>query len=278
MSAPKLFISYSWSSQEYEKRVVALAEELTSMGIEVILDKWDLKEGQDKYQFMEKMVTDPDIKKVAILCDRVYAAKADERKGGVGTETQIISREVYEKVEQNKFVAVVMERDDEGREHLPTYYKSKIYIDLSSAETYSEDFEQLVRWVYDKPRHVKPPLGTRPAFLDEEPALSLGTAPILRRALHAIKNGLPYAGGAFDEYSELFLRNLERFRLERGGNDFDDRCLANIEQTLPVRNEVVQLITAVAQYLPTAEFVTKVHRLLEGLTPYLYHPPGHSGC
>ena len=73
MSNPKLFISYSWSSHSHEQLVLQIATELVESGVDVILDKWDLKEGHDAYAFMEKMVTDPDIKKVAIISDRVYA-------------------------------------------------------------------------------------------------------------------------------------------------------------------------------------------------------------
>jgi hypothetical protein len=39
----------------------------------------DLKDGEDAVQFMEKMVIDPDIKKVVIISDETYAAKADGR-------------------------------------------------------------------------------------------------------------------------------------------------------------------------------------------------------
>ena len=60
---PKLFISYSWSSPEHQTWVVSLATELRESGVDVILDKWDLKEGHDAFAFMEKMVTDPEIKK-----------------------------------------------------------------------------------------------------------------------------------------------------------------------------------------------------------------------
>ena len=34
---------------------------------------------------------------VLVFCERTYAKKADTRKAGVGTETQIISKEVYDK-------------------------------------------------------------------------------------------------------------------------------------------------------------------------------------
>ena len=94
MIAPKLFISYSWSNAEHQQWVIDLATQLRESGVDVILDKWDLKEGNDTLVFMEQMVTDPDIKKVMIIFDEKYAAKADGRAGGVGTETQIISKEV----------------------------------------------------------------------------------------------------------------------------------------------------------------------------------------
>ena len=37
MTAPKLFISYSWSSPEHEQWVVDLATELRESGVDVIL-------------------------------------------------------------------------------------------------------------------------------------------------------------------------------------------------------------------------------------------------
>jgi len=145
MDKPKLFISYSWSTPDHEQWVLDLATELCEAGVDVILDKWDLKEGQDAITFMEQMVTAPDIKKVAIICDKLYAEKSNIRSGGVGTETQIISREVYENQSQVKFVAVISEKDEDGNPFLPVYYKSRIYIDLSDSSTYAENFERLVR-------------------------------------------------------------------------------------------------------------------------------------
>ena len=61
----------------------------------------------------------------------------------MGTETQIISKEVYDNQNQDKFVAVVREKDDEGKACLTTYYKSRIYIDLSEPDRDAERFEQL---------------------------------------------------------------------------------------------------------------------------------------
>lgn len=269
MITPKLFISYSWTDAEHEQWVIALSTELRESGVDVILDKWDLKEGHDAVAFMEKMVTDPEIKKVAIICDEKYAAKADERAGGVGTETQIISREVYENQSQEKFVAVVCEKDENGKAHLPTYYKSRIYIDLSEADRYADNFERLLRWIFDKPLYIKPSLGNTPSFLSEGEHVSLGTAAIFKRCVDAIKNHKAHAAGAFDEYCTAFSENLERFRISTSGSEFDDAVIKNIEEFLPFRNEAIQLFIAVAQYSPEEQFIQRLHRFFESMIPYM---------
>lgn len=69
---PKVFISYSWTKSDL---VLQVANRLMSHGIEVVLDKWDLKEGQDKYVFMEQCVNNSDITKVLIFCDKTYTEK-----------------------------------------------------------------------------------------------------------------------------------------------------------------------------------------------------------
>jgi hypothetical protein len=97
MTPPKLFVSYSWANPDHEAWVLKIATELCEFGVDVILDKWYLKEGHDANAFMEKMVTDPEIKKVILICEKTYAEKADKRSGGVGTESQIISAEIYAK-------------------------------------------------------------------------------------------------------------------------------------------------------------------------------------
>ena len=274
MTAPRLFISYSWSSPAHEQTVINLATELRESGVDVILDKWDLKEGHDSVAFMEQMVTNSDLKKVAIISDRVYAEKADGRAGGVGTETQIISKEVYDKQSQEKFVAIVTEKDEEGKPYLPTYYKSRIYIDLSEADQYAENFEKLLRWVFDKRLHVKPELGNRPTFLsDEGDHLSLGTSPIFKRCIDALKTSKPYATSTLTDYCLTFVANLERFRLAKPSGEVDDMVVKNIEEFLPFRNEVVQVFTTVARYAPSEENVKILHSFFEGLIPYLNRPP-----
>lgn len=273
MGNPKLFISYSWSNPEHEEWVVQLAEELVENGVDVKLDKWDLKEGHDAYAFMESMVTDDNINKVIVVCDKTYAQKADKRKGGVGTEAQIISQNVYEQVDQNKFVAVVKEKDEDEKAYIPTFFKSRIYIDLSDNDLYVKSFEQLLRWIYDKPLYIKPELGKKPSFLSDENHIILGTSSKFKRAIDAIRNGKNFAHGALHEYLNTFTENLEKFRIQNNNDKkFDDKIIKNIEEFIPYRNEMIEIFLIVAQYSNNKETYNKIHEFFENIMPYSERP------
>lgn len=131
---PKVFISYSWTSQPHQNQIIEWAERLASNGVDIVLDVFDLKEGRDKNSFMERMVTDKEVSHVLVISDKEYAKKADARKAGVGTESQIISEEVYDKVDQSKFIPVIVEVDENNKPYLPVFLKSRIWIDFSSPE------------------------------------------------------------------------------------------------------------------------------------------------
>jgi hypothetical protein len=274
VTPPKLFVSYSWSSSDHEAWVLDLANELAGAGIHVILDKWDLREGQEASEFMEKMISDPTVTKVIMLCDREYVAKANGRKGGVGVEAQIISAEVYRNVENTKFVAVVRERDEEGKPCVPIYYTSRIFIDLSDDARYASEFERLVRWAHDQPLHKRPPTGNKPAYLEREAqAINLGTSAEHRRTIDAIKSDRPYADPATADYLSMLADGIEQFRIQRNGDvPFDDQVISSIEDFLPYRNEAIELFSAVARYRDTADARRNVHRFLERLLPYQERP------
>lgn len=269
---PKAFISYSWTSPQHEEWVLTLATELREFGVDVILDKWDLREGHDAIAFMENKLTQPDIAKVILVCDHKYAEKTDARKGGVGTEAQIISPAIYAKSDQNKFVAVVAEVGPDGKPYLPTYYLSRIYIDLSSSEVYRENFEQLVRWIYDKPIHVKPALGSLPSFLTEQDRPTLANTASHRRALDAIRNARPFATGAVNEYFRTIVDGLEVFRISGNENDFDEKFMKSIEDFLPYRAQLVELFDTLAQYQSAVEARQNIHRFFEQMLPYMDLP------
>lgn len=119
---PKVFISYAWGTDDYQKKVLNFCTRLYSeCGIEVLIDKWSMEAGNDTYDFMERCVKDSSVNHVIMLPDKNYAEKADNRQGGVGTETQIISQEVYSNTIQSKFIPVVFERDSDEKIYIPVY-------------------------------------------------------------------------------------------------------------------------------------------------------------
>ena len=266
---PEVFISYSWTSQEYQQRVIDLASRLSSDGVRVIIDHWDLKEGQDKYAFMERMVTDDDVTKVLMLCDREYADKADVRLGGVGTESQIISSEIYEKVEQDKFVPVVMERDSEGQPFLPAFLKSRIYIDIHSDEVFASGYEQILRSVYGLPLHERPPIGERPLhLLDPDPDRLVGQANLRR-----IFDQGEVSAQALEDYLTELTESLWDFSIQPDDrNHWDDLVVQSLRGLRPTRDQFVAMVDLLLDREPTDRSIEILFEFFERLPRFTYAP------
>lgn len=160
----KVFISYAWTNDAYQQKVIELATKLREDGIDIILDKWDLYGGKDRFEFMEKSVSESD--KVLILCNKEYKEKADKRCGGAGQETMIIAPEVYEKNEPTKFLPVIMERNIFGKVYVPEYLKSLIYIDYSGNEIEGQ-YKKLIYAIYNVTEDIKPEVGDLPAYIKD---------------------------------------------------------------------------------------------------------------
>lgn len=165
---PKVFISYAWGSKEHQMKVLSFASSLVADGIEVLLDKWDVAAGNDMNSFMERSVLDPEVTNVLILLDENYTFKANQKQGGVGTETQIISQQVYASVDQNKFIPIVFERDRNGAICKPTYLLSRFHFDLSKEDTYDNEYQNLVKTLYGVEIYKKPEIGNRPSWVDTQ--------------------------------------------------------------------------------------------------------------
>lgn len=245
---PKVFISYSWHPEENKIRVQQLARRLMSDGVDVILDVWSLKDGQDKYVFMEKMVVDSDINKVLIICNKDYAEKADCRKGCVGTESTIMSDEIYSKAEQTKFLPVVFEKGDDGMIYKPYFLKSRIHIDMSSDDCYEMGYEQLLRDIFDKPLIKKPALGTMPAFLETDEPILLSTAKE-QRFLKVKNEESSSFKDWVERYLEKLIASLGQFKISfRGGNakDLVDLIEKSIDSMQVVTNDFINFLETVS--------------------------------
>ena len=131
LSKIKVFISYSWGSIETQKKVKHLVEQLESDGVDVIYDRKSLHLGNDISFFMERLSNDLTIKKVLVICDESYTQKADLRKSGVGTETEIIISDVYSKPLQNKIIPVFFEKNEYNEIVAPTFLKNRFGVDFT---------------------------------------------------------------------------------------------------------------------------------------------------
>jgi hypothetical protein len=272
IAQPKVFISYSWASPQHERWVLDLAERLSEDGIVVVLDKWDLKEGQDKHTFMEQMVHDESITKVLVICESTYQTKADDRKGGVGTETQLISKEVYDNTAQEKFVPIVREHDLTGKPCIPHYMASRIYIDLSTDDNFEENYQRLVRNLYGKPLLKKPPLGIAPAYITEDEQIVMKTSHRVNEIKRALLSGNRSASGLIAEFLDTFIASLRDFRLTGGSApDFDDRVADTIQRMLPLRDDFIELTFAVFKFQDSVD-LDVFHGFFEQLLAFLYRP------
>lgn len=247
MENPKVFISYSWHPEENKIRVQRLAERLMQDGVNVILDIWDLKHGHDKYVFMEQMVKDPDIKKVLVICNEDYALKADARKGGVGTESTIMSGDIYSLAEQTKFIPILMEWKN-GEACLPTFLKSRMYIDMSSNETYELGYDQLLRDIYSKPLLRKPALGKMPSYLEADEPVLLSTA----REQQKLKEKIDQSSDLqtwIVRYCDKIIESLDQFKVTFNGGktcDLIELVEKSIASMQVVNNDFIAFVDTVA--------------------------------
>ncbi|WP_348656769.1 SEFIR domain-containing protein [uncultured Sphingobium sp.] len=266
----KAFISYSWSSPEHKTWVRGLANRLMEDGVYVILDDWDLKPGHDPIHFMEQSITDPQVTKVLIVCDRVYKEKADGRAGGVGTETQILTPEIYRKADQNKYAALVTEVDDAGDAYVPTFYGNRIFIDFSKPENEEVAYEELTRWINDAPLHQRPKLGKKPAYIlsQEEP---LATESRFRRAREALERGAQGASGLMRDFGEGLFEQLIALRPvdNAQGTMTDEEVVAAADAMRPYIRQLHELTRAMARGAPLVvdELTSVLEQVLSTVQP-----------
>ena len=262
-------MSYSWKPVSNRQRALMLAERLTLDGVNVIIDEWNLSEGQNKYQFMEQMVNNEEIKRVLLICNKDYKEKANLKKGGVGIESLIVSNEIYTQAEQKKFIPIIFERDERGEAYLPTFIDSRIYIDLSSDEIFENEYEKLIRNIFDKPASKRPPLGTPPAYLIEEQPIFLRTAHKVKTIRDALLNEKRNSQFFVEDYYATFISALADFSITESNDpnvNVDDIVLNKIEEMKTLRDDFVNFLETTLDFPHLFEmenFISFFEKLVE---------------
>ena len=156
---PTCFISYSWDSEEHKGWVRLLAELLQKNGVTVYLDQWDIFPGADLTYYMETHIRESNY--VLLICTPAFAQKANIRRGGVGYEQNVVTGELFEgTTSPGKFVPIL--RIGDPQNSLPSYLRSRVYIDFRDEGAFATNLESLLRHLHSSPRYFRPPPGPRP--------------------------------------------------------------------------------------------------------------------
>ncbi len=159
MTSPStVFVSYSHDSEEHSDWVLQLATRLRANGVDAVLDKWNLRLGQDLAAFMENGLSGSH--RVLCICSQVYVDKADAGIGGVGYEKQIITAELLADLNRDWVVPVI--RNNPQTRKLPRFLGSRRYIDFEEDRLYESKYEELLRALLDEPILPVPELGKNP--------------------------------------------------------------------------------------------------------------------
>jgi hypothetical protein len=159
---PSVFLSYAWESEELKRWVLEFAKQLRGKGVDVTLDQWNLGLGDNRFQFMEKSVTRSEF--VLVICTLAYAERSEERSGGVGYESNIITSRIAEKAGKQKFIPVL--RSGEWTTSVPAWLKFAVGCDLSGEPYRPDEFQKLLKTLHRKNASA-PALGPVPTFEEE---------------------------------------------------------------------------------------------------------------
>jgi hypothetical protein len=161
MEQPTCFISYAWEGDEHRDWVRNLAFELQRNGVITHLDQWDTHPGIDLTHYMETSIRESNF--VLLVCTLTFAQKANAGKGGVGYEKSIVTGEIFAaSASPKKFVPLI--RKGKSEDSLPSYLKSRAYIDFRNDGAFNSSLEELLRHIYRSPKYERPPLGPRRSF------------------------------------------------------------------------------------------------------------------
>lgn len=153
MEKIKVFVSYSWDGDEHRawvKKFVDSLEEIEE--ITTVWDGYDLDSLIDKNYFMEDATYDADFVVAITTC--AYKAKADEREGGVGIETFLLSALHWNgllKDKRSKIISVQREPNS-----TPRYLEGHFHLDFTQDAQFSTKLQELERLLQGKATFERP--------------------------------------------------------------------------------------------------------------------------
>lgn len=126
---PKVFVSYSWDSEEHKNSVLDLADNLRTHGIDCNIDRFEVSLTEGWQSWMRNQIKQSDF--VLTVCTEQYKksfqGKTDLDKGeGITWKGAIINQLICDRTSSAKFIPIIFSR--EAGRHIPhelrkfTYY------------------------------------------------------------------------------------------------------------------------------------------------------------
>jgi hypothetical protein len=113
----------------------------------------------DLPHYMETSIRESDY--VVLVCTLAFADKANRGSGGVGYEKNIVTGEMFTKQgNDSKFVPLL--RSGLPEVSLPSYLRSKYYVDFRMDEDFEAALDKLLRHIHQVPAIERPPIGPMP--------------------------------------------------------------------------------------------------------------------
>lgn len=269
--SPKVFVSYA-QSEERTPWISDICKRLIHDGVDVVVDLWDLPHSADMHVFMESCVKDSSITRVLMFCDLLYCQKANDREGGVGKETQIISEEVYTNVGANKFLPIFCDIHEDGKPSLPIYLRSRLAINFSTPEKIEENWETLLRDLFEQPLHQKPPLGQPPAYITTPQLPGRPSTSKFASWRQAVHRAATIAPSLFQQYLETLTEELRGLYLtQTEQEEREDELAEKLNQYTPIRDELLEAFGYFAGDQPE-KGAESIGATLERLLPFKFPP------
>jgi SEFIR domain-containing protein/NB-ARC domain-containing protein len=160
--APRVFLSYSHDSDEHADRVLALANALCDLGIDVILDRYVYPAPEKDWpHWMDRNLDAAQF--VLMVCTATYRRRVlGEEAPGQGTGVRwegklIYNRICYDKPAGSRFIPILLPGAEPT--HIPDPVRGHNHYRLATFDLTDPGFEALYRHLTDQPATPRPGLG-----------------------------------------------------------------------------------------------------------------------
>jgi pentatricopeptide repeat protein len=173
MTTVKVFVSYSWDTEEHKTRVLELSNTLRKHGIDAELDQYHSNNPWRWARWCEDQIESSDF--VLMICTSTYKERIEHPENnpkeglGVCWEADYIYDDLYDNKGYNeKYLPILL--DEHGRESIPKRLRGYTNYKLLRPYSQCNDFQGLLNRLKGINRTSKPPLGTPHDWSVPEPS------------------------------------------------------------------------------------------------------------